>query len=63
MTGVTRREPPRNGDEQDVVAAGGRWRRMYCYTQRAGVTAKIKRQIRRRERRAGREEARGGSEM
>lgn len=45
------REPTRNGDEYDVVSNNGRWRRIYCYTQRTGVTAKIKRQIRRRERR------------
>lgn len=36
--------------EYDVVTG---WRRMYCYLQRAGVTAGIKRQIRRRERREG----------
>jgi hypothetical protein len=38
------------GAEQDVICA----RRRYCYTQRAGVTAGIKRQMRRRERRQGR---------
>lgn len=37
-----------NGGEQDVFT---RWRRMLCYTQRGGVTSKIKRQARRRERR------------
>lgn len=37
------------GAECDVVYA----RRRYCYTQKPGVTAGIKRQIRRRERRAG----------
>lgn len=42
------------GAEQDVVHA----RRIYCYTQRAGVTSGIKRQIRRRERREGRHEVR-----
>jgi hypothetical protein len=39
--------------EQDVHT---RWRRLYCYTQRAGVTSKIKRQTRRRERREGKRE-------
>ena len=34
--------------EQDVHTG---WRRLYCYTQRAGVTSKVKRQTRRRERR------------
>lgn len=34
--------------EQDVHTG---WRKLYCYTQRAGVAAKIKRQTRRRERR------------
>lgn len=38
--------------EQDVHTP---WRKLYCYTQRAGVTAKIKRQTRRRERREGKE--------
>jgi hypothetical protein len=42
------------GAEQDVVHA----RRHYCYTQRAGVTSGIKRQMRRRERRDGAREAR-----
>jgi hypothetical protein len=41
------REPARSGAEQDVTTA---WRKMYCYTKRAGVTSRIKRQIRRRER-------------
>lgn len=36
------------GSEQDALTG---WRRWYCYTQRAGVTSKIKRQARRRERR------------
>lgn len=43
------------GAEVDVVCR----RRRLCYTQRAGVTAGIKRQIRRRERREGRAAARG----
>lgn len=41
----------KNGYEEDVLADRGRWRRIYCYTQRAGVTSGIKRAIRRRERR------------
>lgn len=44
----------RSGIEQDVVSRY--WRRTYCYLQRAGVAAKIKRQIRRRERRDGKRE-------
>jgi hypothetical protein len=36
--------------EQDVFTG---WRKLYCYTQRAGVTSRIKRQARRRERRSG----------
>lgn len=42
------RERARSGDEWDALDP--HWRQMYCYTQRAGVTAKIKRAIRRRER-------------
>ena len=41
------KEKAGNGDEQDVVTA---WRKLYCYTQRAGVTSSIKRGIRRRQR-------------
>lgn len=44
------REPARNGAEQDVVT---KWRKMLCYTNRPRVCAKIKRQIRRRERANG----------
>jgi hypothetical protein len=40
--------------EQDVVYM----RRWYCYLKRAGVTAGIKRQMRRRERREGKRETR-----
>lgn len=54
MSGVVPREPARNGDEQDVIHS--KWRKLYCYTQRAGVTSKIKRQIRRRERRSWKNE-------
>ncbi len=42
------REPAKSGAEQDVVSKW--WRRMYVYMQRPGVSAGIKRQIRRRER-------------
>lgn len=42
--------------EQDVH---GRWRRRYCWTQKAGAVKKIKRRVNRRERREGRTEARG----
>jgi uncharacterized Zn finger protein len=41
--------------DQDVHTS---WRRVLCYTQRAGVTAKLKRQTRRRERREGKDETR-----
>jgi len=51
VSGITKREPARNGDEQDVVST--RARRIYLWTQRAGATAKAKRRIRRRERRLG----------
>jgi hypothetical protein len=43
-----------SGDEQDVIEG----RRHYCYLQRAGAAAEIKRRMRRRERRAGKAEAR-----
>ena len=43
-----RRRVANEGDEQDVLTG---WRKMYCYTQRAGVTNAIKRRARRRERR------------
>lgn len=42
---------PVHGAENDVVSRY--WRARYCYTQRAGVTDRVKRRIRRRERRAG----------
>lgn len=38
----------KTGDEQDVHTGG---RRAYCWTQRTGATAKVKRRTRRRERR------------
>lgn len=50
-----KRGPLRTGDEYDVVSRY--WRKLCCYTKRAGVTAKIKRGIRRRERRDARHEA------
>ena len=34
-------------DELDVLT---KWRRMYCYTKRPGVCARVKRNFRRRER-------------
>lgn len=36
------------GREEDVFSS---WRHIYCYTQRAGVCAEVKRGARRRERR------------
>lgn len=50
-----KRAPLKKWQENDVVTP---WRHLYCYTQRAGVTHKIKRQIRRRERRTGNRETR-----
>lgn len=49
-----RRAPVKDGDEQDTVEA----RRSYVWLRRAGQSDKTKRRIRRRERRAGRAEAR-----
>lgn len=40
----------KNGDEWDVVTP---WRHLYCWTQRPGATAGVKRSMRRRERREG----------
>lgn len=52
-----RRPPVRTAAEQDTVTG---WRRVLCYLSRAGTTSGIKRQIRRRERRLGRDAARAG---
>lgn len=43
------REPAKSGDEMDVVSPLAR--RIHVYTNRAGVCSKVKRKIRRRERR------------
>lgn len=40
--------------EQDVYTG---WRRLYCWTQRAGAVKSVKRQTHKRERREGRAEA------
>lgn len=45
----------RGGAEREVH---GRWRRLYCRTQKAAAIRKIKRNTIRRERREGRTEAR-----
>lgn len=45
----------KGGDETDVF---GRARRVYCWTQRAGVCKQVKRRANRRERREGKREAR-----
>lgn len=45
----------KTGDEQNVHTG---WRRLYCYTQRAGVTSKVKRGTRRRERHEAKRELR-----
>lgn len=47
IQGMGRRKM-RTGAEYDVHTA---WRKAYCYTQRAGVCASVKRDTRRRERR------------
>jgi len=41
------KEPPKGGGEQDVLTG---WRRVYCWTQRAGACAWWKRRNRRRQR-------------
>lgn len=46
----------KGGAEYDVVT---RWRRVLCYTTRAGVCRKIKRQMARRRRREARALCRG----
>jgi len=43
-----RKEPAKSGFEQDVVTG---WRRVLCYTLRAGVCKKAKRQMNKRFRR------------
>ncbi len=43
----------KSADEQDVFTG---WRRLYSYTQRAGVCHKVKRRARRRERHEARRE-------
>jgi hypothetical protein len=53
------KRPTRGGAERDVH---GRWRRLYCWTQKAGATRKIKRISNRRERREGRTDARRGGD-
>lgn len=49
-----------SGDEVDVVGCNGKWRRFYCYLQRAGVTSRIKTDLRRRLRHEARREIREG---
>ena len=55
---MSRREPCRSGFEQDAIHA----RHRYCYTDRPGVAAAAKRDIRRRERRQGRDECKHDTE-
>lgn len=50
-----KRASARKDDEYDVVTG---WRKHLCYMQRSGVTDKIKRRMRRWERRVGKIEAR-----
>jgi hypothetical protein len=58
MSGMGRR-PVKDADEQDVHTA---WRRLYCWTQRAGATDKVKRRSRRRERHAAKAMIRRGDD-
>jgi hypothetical protein len=52
---MSTRAPLRTAAEYDVIVNRGRWRQFYCYLQRAGTASGIKRQIRRRERRIGKD--------
>lgn len=49
------RRPKPTADEQDVHTG---WRKLYCWTQRAGATDRVKRRTRRRERRNAKREIR-----
>lgn len=51
------RRPVIGYDEQDVYTG---WRRLYCYTRKAGVVAYVKRKTHKRERREARQEIRKG---
>lgn len=44
--------PVKGGDEQDVFTG---WRKVMCWTQRAGACKRVKRRANRRERREGRQ--------
>lgn len=59
QSGSRRKRTIRTGDEQDVHTG---WRKLYCYTQRAGVTRKVKRLTNRRERFTDRRRLREGGE-
>lgn len=48
-----RRAPLKKWDEHDAVTG---WRHVLCYIQRPGVWSKLKRQVRRRERRMARQQ-------
>ncbi len=45
----------RSAEEEDVFTS---WRRLYCWTQRAGACKRVKRRANRRERREGKQETR-----
>lgn len=49
--GTAKRGPAKSGDEQDCLSR--RARRALVFTQKPGVTARVKRAVRRRERQAG----------
>ena len=55
MSKTTRPPLKQQGEETDTFT---RWRRLYCYLQRAGVTSGIKRDYRRRARHKANEETR-----
>ena len=52
------KEPTKSGFEVDCICA----RRMYCFTQKAGVCRKAKRQMNRRNRHEWKQEKRNGKE-
>jgi hypothetical protein len=47
------RDRLKTGDEYDVI---GKWRKIYCYLSRPGVTARVKNAINRRARKAAKKE-------
>lgn len=60
MSKTTRPPLKQDADETDTFT---RWRRLYCYLARAGVTSEIKRDYRRRARHKAKEETRDAARM